>query len=289
MWGIKVMGSFFLPAGTSGMDRILFLSFPKASGRITNPLLTQHQDESATRLYSPMKKDRRVEWSQTSSPWALKELDPKPVTNDSLPGWWIVSEPKLLWRLQQQFLLLSGWLTASSDTETYWLSIPPLLNEIFLCADGTEALMLIFESVRSQMPSGCGNKWEVPTDCKGKWGCLLFCIWTIISFQEGKGRIWGEKKVLFFRWCSGAGHGALLLSALGVKSCILLGPGPASNLLGEPQKSTDPAVFCLWETTFIPVKKRKFQNHIPDVPKNKFYLFKIRAEIFPGLEQIAAL
>lgn len=162
------------------------------------PLLTQHQDESVTRLYSPMKEGQEggVEpnprlpkhWKSWIQIWPSQTtacLGDGLFLNPNCTGGYSSNSSSVRMTHGQ----LRHWdLLTQHPSSAEW-DFPVLMKH-------SSALMLIFESVRSQMPSGCCKKWDVPTDCKGKWGCLLLllCIWTIISFQEGKGRNWGEKR-----------------------------------------------------------------------------------------------
>lgn len=179
------------------MDRIAFLPFPKASETSTKPLLTQQWDGSATRLYSSMRKDRRVEWSQAHTSPSTARAGSKSGCHKGLLAWLM----DCFW-IQTALEVTAAIPLCCQDDSRPAQTLRPIDSASLLCwmrfssvlMKHSLALMLLFESVRSQMPSGCCNKWEVPTDCKGKWGCLLLCIWTILFFQEGKGRNWGEQR-----------------------------------------------------------------------------------------------
>lgn len=138
--------------------------------------------------------------AKTLSPQALKSLDQNlNIKNDFLSLWWIVSELQaalevksiipLIVMTTHKWIRPLHWLlvTQHPSLHCWMIFLSVLIQHCF-------ALMLIFESVRSQMPSGFCNKWDLPTDCKEKLKSSSFLPF-IPLFPSRKEKLWIEKKI----------------------------------------------------------------------------------------------
>lgn len=154
-----------------GCTELLSSFSPKLLKQAKTTVIIQCQDRSITRLYNPMKEGRIVDWGQN-----IIFPSTKIARSKSEHHKWLLFYPMVcFWTPSctggyinnSPYCHDDSWIDQtialtpidSASLHCWMIFLSALMQHCF-------ALMLIFESVRSQIPSGFCNKWDIPTDSK---------------------------------------------------------------------------------------------------------------------------